>query len=309
MTSQPARGLRPRRLKNPPALGVGIAYIVLTAGCFATTDASVKHLGAALPVLVLLWSRYAFQTTFMALLQATRRGWRDLLRSGNPRLQALRAVLLLSNATCSFVGVQYLPLAEFTALVMLAPMASTLLASVVLRERVTPSRWAMVLLGFVGMLVIVRPGSGALGWGVAFPLCGALFFAAFQIVTNRLSSVDDTVTTNLCSGLGALIVLCMVLAVVPLDVVPTLRQASPAQWALIGIVGVVATTGQMCMALAIRCAPLSLLTPFGYAQIAFAAVISWAVFKDAPDGWTASGMGLIALAGAATVWLNSREAS
>jgi drug/metabolite transporter (DMT)-like permease len=306
---QPARGLRPCRLKNTPALGVGIAYIVLTTACFATTDASVKHLGAALPVLVLLWSRYAFQATLMALLQATRRGWRDLLRSGNPRLQALRAGLLLANATCSFVGLQYLPLAEFTALVMLAPMASTLLASIFLRERVTRSRWAMVLLGFAGMLVIVRPGSGALGWGVAFPLCGALFFAAFQIVTNRLSSVDDTVTTNLYSGLGALLVLCLALAVVPLDVVPTLRHASPVQWALIGVVGVVATTGQMCMALAIRCAPLSTLTPFGYAQIAFAALLSWAVFKNAPDGWAAAGMGLIALAGAVTVWLNSREAA
>jgi len=138
---------------------------------------------------------------------------------------------------------------------------------------------------------------------------GALFFAAFQIVTSRLSSVDDTVTTNLFSGLGALLVLCVTLAVVPLDVVPTLRHASPTQWMLIGVVGVVATTGQMCMALAIRCAPLSTLTPFGYAQIAFAAMISWVVFKDAPDPWAAAGMGLIAFGGAATVWLNARESA
>lgn len=138
-------------------------------------------------------------------------------------------------------------------------------------------------------------------------MCGALFFAAFQIVTNRLISVDDTVTTNLFSGLGALLVLCIALAVVPLDVVPTLRHASPMQWMLIGVVGVVATTGQMCMALAIRCAPLSTLTPFGYAQIAFAALISWVVFKDTPDPWAAAGMGLIAFGGAATVWLNARE--
>lgn len=307
----PARrlGLAGMRNTPPPALGIGIAYIVLTAVCFATSDASIKHLTAALPVLVLLWSRYLFQTTLMALIQATRRGWRDMLRSGNPRLQAVRAVLLLGNATCTFVGLQHLPLAEFTALVMLAPMASTLLASVVLRERVTPARWAMVLLGFIGMLVIVRPGSGALGSGIVFPLCGALFFAAFQIVTNRLSSVDDTVTTNLFSGLGALLVLCATLAVVPLDVVPTLRQANSMQWMLIGVVGVVATTGQMCMALAIRCAPLSTLTPFGYAQIAFAALISWVVFKDAPDPWAAAGMGLIAFGGAATVWLNARESA
>jgi drug/metabolite transporter (DMT)-like permease len=294
-------------LKNPTRPGTGIAYIVLTAGCFATTDATVKHLGAALPVLVLLWSRYAFQTTAMALMQATRRGWRGMFRSGHPRLQALRAALLLANATCSFVGLQYLPLAEFTALAMLAPMASTLLASLVLRERVTPARWAMVLLGFLGMLVIVRPGSGSIGWAVALPLAGALFFAAFQIVTNRLAEVDDMVTTNLFSGLGALLLLCVALALLPVDVMPTLSHASTSQWLQIGMIGAIATLGQMCMVLAIRSAPLSTLTPFGYVQIAFAATISWLLFRHAPDLWTAAGMGLIAFGGAATVWLNKRE--
>ena len=287
--------------------GTGIAYIVLTAGCFATTDATVKHLGAALPVLVLLWSRYAFQTTAMALMKATRRGWRGMFRSGHPRLQAVRASLLLANATCSFVGLQYLPLAEFTALAMLAPMASTLLASLVLRERVTPARWAMVLLGFLGMLVIVRPGSGSIGWAVALPLAGALFFAAFQIVTNRLAEVDDMVTTNLFSGVGALLMLCVALAVLPVDVMPTLSHASTGQWLQIGMIGAIATLGQMCMVLAIRSAPLSTLTPFGYVQIAFAATISWLLFRHAPDLWTAAGMGLIAVGGAATVWLNKRE--
>ncbi len=294
-------------LKNAPRSGIGIAYIVLTAGCFATSDATVKHLGAAVPVLVLLWSRYVFQTTAMALVQATRRGWRDMLRSGHPWLQSLRATLLLANATCSFVGLQYLPLAEFTALAMLAPMASTLLAALVLRERVTPARWAMVMLGFAGMLLVVRPGHGALGVAVVYPLAGALFFAGFQIVTRRLSAVDDMVTTNLFSGLGALLVLCVVLALLPVDVVPALGHASPGEWLLIGVVGAIATLGQMCMVLAIRCAPLSTLTPFSYVQIAFAAAISWLLFRHALDAWAAAGMGLIAFAGVATVWLNSSE--
>jgi drug/metabolite transporter (DMT)-like permease len=243
----------------------------------------------------------------MATLQATRRGWRNMLHSGHPRMQALRAGLLLGNATCSFVGLQHLPLAEFTALAMLAPMASTLLASTVLRERVTASRWAMVGLGFVGMLVIVRPGSGSLGWAAAFPIAGALFFAAFQIVTQRLNTVDDMVTTNLFSGLGALVLLCFALVVLPVDLVPTLRNATSEQWLLIGLVGAVATAGQACMVMAIRSAPLSTLTPFGYAQIAFAAMISWLLFRHAPDRLAAIGMGLIALGGVATVWLNSRE--
>ena len=165
----------------------------------------------------------------------------------------------------------------------------------------------MVLLGFLGMLVIVRPGSGSIGWAVALPLAGALFFAAFQLVTNRLAEVDDMVTTNLFSGVGALLLLCVALAVLPVDVMPTLTHASTGQWLQIVMIGAIATLGQMCMVLAIRSAPLSTLTPFGYVQIAFAATISWLLFRHAPDSWTAAGMGLIAFGGAATVWLNARE--
>ena len=293
--------------KKMSRTGTGIAFIVLTAGCFATSDATVKHLGAAFPVLVLLWARYVFQTALMLALQFARRGWRDLLRSGRPSLQLFRATLLISNATCSFVGLQKLPLAECTALAMLAPVASTLLASVVLRERVTAARWAMVFLGFVGMLVIVRPGSGQLGWAVAFPLAGALFFAAFQIVTNRLSAVDDMITTNLWSGLVALVMLCVALAVLPVDLLPSLSTASTGQWLLIGVLGLAATAGQMSMVAAIRAAPISVLTPFGYVQIGFAAIIGWAIFSHAPDLWAVVGMGLIAAAGVFTVWLNARD--
>jgi drug/metabolite transporter (DMT)-like permease len=282
---------------------------VLTAGCFATSDATAKHLGATLPILVLLWARYAFQTTVMASMQIRRRPWRELVRSTHPRLQALRAGLLVANASCSFAGLQYLPLAEFTALVMLAPMFSTVLAASVLHERVTPLRWAMVALGFAGMLVIVRPGHGTLGWAVALPIAAAAFFALFQVVTNRLSAADDSVTTNLLSGLGALVILCIVLAVLPVDAVAVLRQANPVEWLLIGMLGAAATLGQMSMTLAIRAAPLSVLTPFGYAQIAFAAFIGWLLFRHSPDHWSAAGMALIAMAGAATVVINAREAA
>jgi drug/metabolite transporter (DMT)-like permease len=287
--------------------GVGIAFIVLTTVCFATSDATVKYLGAGLPVLVLLWARYMFQTVMMTAMQVSRRGWRRLLTSGRPSLQFVRALLLISNASCSFIGLQKLPLAECTALAMLAPMASTLLAWLALREKVTSSRWAMVALGFVGMLVIVRPGSGHLGWEVLYPLAGALFFAAFQIATNRLSSVDDMITTNLWSGGVALVLLCIALIVLPVDLAPTLGQASLAQWLLIGLLGVAATGGQMSMVAAIRSAPISVLTPFLYVQIGFAALIGWAVFGHGIDGWAALGMCLIAAAGVITVWLNSRE--
>lgn len=296
-------------MSTPPRSAPGIAYIVLTAGCFAASDATAKVLGASLPILVMLWARYVFQTTVMASMQITRRDWRDLIRSAHPRLQGLRAALLVVNATCAFAGLQYLPLAEFTALVMLGPVFSTLLAATLLREHVSAPRWAMVGLGFVGMLAIVRPGHGTLGWAVLLPVAAALIFAVFQVVTNRLSAIDDMVTTNLLSGLGALTILCIALALLPLDVFATLARAGTSEWLLIGLLGMVATVGQMSMTLAIRSTPLSVLTPFGYVQIAFAACIGWLLFRHSPDRWAASGMALIALAGALTVLINAREAA
>ncbi len=282
--------------------------MLLTAGCFAISDATIKYLGAALPVVVLLWARYFFQASTMATVQTRRRGWRALLRSGHPRLQSVRAVLLLGNASCSFIGLHHVPLAEFTALAMLAPMASTLLAATVLHERVSLVQWSMVVLGFCGMAVIVRPGSGTLGWSVAYPLVGALLFATFQIITNRLTRVDDLVTTNLYSALGAMVVLCIVVVVVmPVDLVLSLRQATAQQWFFILLLGAIATLGQACMVLAIRSTPLSTLTPFAYVQIAFAAGISWLVFRHQPDGYAVFGMFLIALAGVVTVWVSSRS--
>ncbi|MDB5819446.1 MAG: putative transrane protein [Rhizobacter sp.] len=290
-----------------PRSSTGIAYIVLTAGCFATSDATVKHLGAALPVLVMLWARYVFQATIMASMQMTRRPWRELVRSGAPRLQALRSMLLVANAACSFVGLQYLPLPEYTALVMLAPVISTLLAATWLGERVTPLRWAMVALGFVGMLMIVRPGSGTLGPAVLYPIVAAVFFAFYQAVTQRLAAVDDLVTTNLLSSLGALAVTCVAVLLLPIDTVGALSGASTVEWMLLVGLGAVASLGQISMTLAIRAAPLSVLTPFGYVQIAFAAFIGWLMFRHSPDHWSLAGMALIAVAGGATVILNQRE--
>jgi drug/metabolite transporter (DMT)-like permease len=288
-------------------VGAGIGFMLLTACCFATSDASAKFLGADIPILVLLWVRYLFQTSVMVAVQLKRRPWREMLKSGRLSLQALRAALLCANASCSFAGLQLLPLAEFTALAMLAPMFSTLLAATVLHERVTPLRWAMVLLGFIGMLVIVQPGHGTLGWPAALPVVAAALFALFQVTTNRLSTVDGIVTTNLISAIGALVILTAALLVSPLHTFAILGRASLGQCLLMGLLGIAATGGQLSMTMAIRSAPLSVLTPFAYVQIAFAATIGWLLFGHRPGGAAVFGMGLIMVAGAATIWLHARE--
>lgn len=290
-------------------LNAGIALVLLTACMFSGSDATIKFLGASLPVLILLWVRYMFQTLVLA-------GWRLArnrtlkLRTRLPLLQGVRGLLLLLNSTASFYGLQHVPLAEYTALSLLAPVATTVLSALLLKERVSAARWAMVGFGLAGMLAVVRPaGAGALGWAALLPISGALLYAAFQLVTRRIAIADDLVVTNFLSALLVTSVLGAALWVLPLDVAPALKAASATQWSLLLLMGAFATAGHLCMAAAVRAAPLSVLMPFAYAQIASATAIGWLIFGHAPDLWSIIGTCLIGLGGIGTVWLNGRDAA
>jgi drug/metabolite transporter (DMT)-like permease len=296
------------RAPGAPDLNTGIALVLLTACMFSGSDATIKFLGGSLPVLVLMWVRYMFQLVVLAGWRLARTGTLRL-RTRLPALQCVRGFLLLCNSTASFYGVQKIPLAEYTALSLLAPVATTVLSALVLKERVSAARWAMVGFGLAGMLAVVRPtGAGALGWGALLPITGALCYAAFQLVTRRIATADDLVVTNFLSALFVALAIGLALGVLPLDLAPTLRAASGRQWALLLLMGSFATAGHLFMAGAVRAAPLSVLMPFAYAQIAFATAIGWLLFGHAPDLWTIVGTCLIGLGGIGTVWLNGRGA-
>jgi drug/metabolite transporter (DMT)-like permease len=284
-----------------------VAFALLTAILFASADAVVKHIGAGVSLLVLLWVRYAFQSALMVGIQFHRSG-SVRFASHRLRLQTIRAALVMGNAGCGFIGLRYVPLAEYTALAMLGPLASTLLGALVLGERVSFVRWCTVAIGFVGMVVMLRPGNGMLGWSSLFPLGAALTFGGMQLTTRRLAEADDMVTTNFYSGFIVLLLLSIAAALHPLDVLTSIEAVSTALWLLIALLCVVATVGQMTMVLAVRAAPLSKLAPFGYVQIAFAALLGWMFFNHAPDTLTIIGMLLIAAGGAGSVGLSAREA-
>jgi drug/metabolite transporter (DMT)-like permease len=171
---------------------LGIALIVLMAACFAGMDTIIKYAGKVVPVLLMLWMRYAFQAAVMAVWLA--RSKTAGFRAAHPSFQWIRGTLLLVTSAMSFFGLQHMPVAEFTAIFMLTPVLVTLLAAWLLRERVSALRWALVFGGFAGALAIVRPGSGLFGWAVLFPLTGALCYASFQVLTSKLSATRPTST-------------------------------------------------------------------------------------------------------------------
>jgi len=285
--------------------GLGIALVLAMAACFATMDNSVRWLGAAVPVLVMLTVRYAFQALAMTVWLAVdpRHGF----RSAHPRFQALRGALLLATSGFSFFGVQAMPVPEFTAINMLTPVLVTLLAGWFLGERVSRLRWLLVIGAFVGALIVIRPGSGVFGWAVLFPLGGAFTYASFQVLTSRMAGLENPYTTHFWTGFTGAAILLPLLAASPQTA--ALATVTPTQWGWMLLIGLLGTGGHLMLILAMGMAPTSTLMPFVYTQIGAAALVGWIVFQRLPDGWAWVGMAVIAACGAASAWLNLKGAA
>lgn len=293
------------RLARPQVAGV--ALIVVMAACFATMDTTIKVLGHHLPVLLMLWLRYAFQAVVMLVWVGVQQGRRGF-RSAHPRFQVLRGLLLLTTSAMSFASVQFLPVAEYTAITMLTPVIVTMLSGWLLHEPVSRPRWALVVGGFVGALVITRPGSGLFGWAVLLPLIGACAYAAFQLLTRRLAGVEDPYSTHFYTGFVGTVVLTAVLAFSPIDVHATLAAQPVSRLALMAMVGALGTAGHLFLILALGLGRPATLMPFLYTQIAFATGLGFLWLGMAPDSTSVAGMLVIAACGAGSVWLNFREA-
>ena len=281
------------------ALG-GIALLILAIACFAVLDTTTKVVSASVPVVMAMWFRYAFQAVATTTIMLPVRGL-GMLRTAHPKFQCLRGVLLLTTSALAFFSLKYMPVGEFTAVVMITPLVITLLAALTLGERVSALRWVLVAGGFIGTLVIIRPGDGGFDWTLLLPLGLVASNAWFQILTSRMVKTEDPVTMQFYTGwVGT------VIASAALPFFWT-RLDSAALWAGVVFMGVMGTVGHFVMILAYAKAPVSTLTPFLYTQIAFAMLGGWLVFSHVPDQWSVLGMGLIAICGAAGAWLTVRE--
>ncbi len=278
----------------------GIALVIAAVACFSVLDTTTKYISAWVPLLMALWFRYAFQAIATTLVILPLRGTR-VLRTRHLPFQCLRGVLLLASSLFAFASLKHMPVGEFTAIVMISPLAITVLAATVLKEKVSLLRWLLVAGGFLGTLVIIRPGGAAFNWASLLPLGLVATNAWFQVLTSKLARTEDPVTMHLYTGwVGTLI------ASLALPFVWTRLDASWL-WLALCLMGVMATVGHFMLILAYQRAPAATLTPYLYAQIAFAMVGGWLVFQHVPDGWSMIGMVMIAVCGAAGAWLTVRE--
>ena len=279
----------------------GIGFAVLASACFATLDTTTKHVSASVPLLVALWFRYTFQAVVTTAMVWKGRG-RQLFFTQHPRFQLARGLLLFVSSLLAFFSLKYMPVGEFTAIVMITPLAITLLAAWTLKEKVSRMRWALVIGGFVGTLVIIRPDTQHFDWHLLLPLLLVFTNASFQVLTSRLAKEqEDPMTTHVLTGwVGTLLASA---------ILPFVWQ-TPADWTVwlqLLLMGLMATLGHFFLILAYGRAPAATLTPYMYAQIGFAVLGGWLVFGHVPDQWTLLGMGLVALCGALGAWLTVRE--
>jgi drug/metabolite transporter (DMT)-like permease len=278
----------------------GIAFALAAVACFAALDTTTKYVTASVPVLMALWFRYIFQAAATTAVVWPGRGLR-VLRTAHPKFQCLRGVLLLLSSLFAFLSLKFMPVGEFTAIVMITPLVVTLLAATSLGEKVSPLRWLLVAGGFFGTLVIIRPGGEDFDWTLLLPLCLVASNAWFQVLTSKLARTEDPVTMQFYTGwVGAL------LATLALPFVWSTPTAWW-QWACLLLMGLAATVGHFLLILAYARTPAATLTPYLYAQIGFAMIGGWLVFAHVPDRWSLLGIALVAVCGAAGAWLTVRE--
>ena len=273
---------------------------MLALACFATLDTTTRHISTSISLLVALWFRYAIQAVITTVVVWPGRGRRVLL-TRHPKFQLARGLLLFACSILAFFSLKYIPVGEFTAIALLAPLVITVFAAWKLKEKIRPLRWSLLVGGFVGTLVIIRPGTHHFDWTVVLPLTLVITNSAFQLLTSQMTKTEDPITMHFYTGWIGTILASLVLPFV---------WELPADWTVwlqLLIMGVLASIGHFLLILAYGRAPAATLTPYMYAQIAFGVLGGWVVFHHLPDQWTFMGMGLIALCGALGAWLTVHE--
>ena len=285
----------------PPRL-FGILLFTLALFLFAILDASAKYLTAFFAVPFLVWARYAVHLVVMLIAVAPNQG-RTLILTNHPWLMIFRALLLCALTLFAQLALRVLPLAETTAIVFITPLLVALLAGPMLGEAVTKKSWLATLAGFIGVVLITRPGSDLDPTGVAYALAGAVCYALYQILTRRLAASETPLRQLFYTALIGTLAMSIVLP----GVLPTTLPTPLETLLLVGL-GLCGGIGHFLLIRALRETPASLLAPLLYVQLVWAALLGWLVFGDIPDAWTALGMGIIGASGLSLVMVRKTPA-
>lgn len=260
-------------------------------------DVIAKLLGQeGVPVLQIVWARMVFGA-LLILPFALRQASPAQLIPANPLYLSLRASLMIGATFSFFWALKFLPIADALAIFFVQPMIITLLSPLILGEKVGPRRLAAVFVGFIGTLIIIRPGFVEVNPGSFLALAAGSLLALYFLLTRRISgTVKASVTTLQTTVIGALI------ASVPMLFI--WQMPSPSQWVMFITLGAVATFGHFLIVRAYDYAEASLLAPLAYTEMVMATFLGWLIFDQLPDRWTVFGVSILI---ACALYISMRE--
>ena len=275
----------------------GILLVVTAVLIAPAMNGIAKELGGRYPVLEIVWARYFFHLLPMLPFLVRRHGWAGFLPP-HPGLQVFRSGLLLVSTCFFFAALTVLPFADTQALSFVYPLVVTALAPFVLDERVGLRRWTAVAVGFLGAVIVIRPGfSGMDMLGSLFALAAGGLYGGYLVATRRLSRTALPLVTLAFTALVGLVGLTLVLPAV--WVTPT-----AADFGLMILMGMLAALTTYMLICAFDHAPASVLAPFGYVEMIGAVAIGFLAFGDLPDFWTWVGIAVIVGSG---LYISVRE--
>jgi drug/metabolite transporter (DMT)-like permease len=265
---------------------IGVFLMLGAMAVLPGIDVIAKQLGRdGLPILQIVWGRLALGAV-MALPLALRAGGRAALWPDRPAYHALRAAFLAAATFTFFLSLTYLPIASALAIFFVQPLIVTVLSALVLKERVGPRRWAAVAVGFVGTLIIIRPGVVEVNPGSLLALAAGTLLACYFVLTRAIAGRAPAVVTTFQTSLigGALLSLAVPFVWHP----PTSEQ-----WAMLVALAFIATFGHLLIVKAYDHAEASLLAPLAYTEMVTSVIMGWVFFRDFPDMWTFVGVAIL----------------
>ena len=252
-------------------------------------DGFAKYLSSTLPVLQITWSRYFFTIviTLPIMLFFFRK---NLTWTEQPKLQLIRGLLLFCANILFFYSISIISLAKAITLAFIAPLIVTALSPFLLGEKVGYKRWAAVITGFIGSLIVIRPGFVELNLASIAALGTGVLYGFYLIITRKLHDSDNPLLTLLLTGIVGAVLGSIIMPVVWVS--PTITE-----WYMMFAIGFFASLGHLFIILSLRYADASKLAPFGYFEIVTSIIIGYYFFNHFPDSWTFLGLFIIISSG------------
>ena len=269
---------------------IGILLSIGAIFLFCLMDMQAKYLGQSLSVPQIVWARYATLFIIRMVMFFPKRRWR-LFRTRHLGLQLTRSILLLYCTVVFFLAIQYMPLADAVSISFLSPLLVTALSVPLLGEVVGRHRWTAVVIGFIGAMIIVRPGLGVMHWAAWLLVSVSFGFALYQITTRMIAGKDDAVTSlffTAAVGAGLATLVVPFFWQTPLD----LRH-----WLMLGSLGVIGGLGHYALIKAFEYAPVAVLASLSYTALPWNTLFGYWVFDDLPDRWTLGGASILIATG------------